>query len=257
MDLSLKQKAAFGVGAVGKDMVYALSSSYVMYFYQDVLGLSATFVGLVLMAARVFDALNDPFMGVLVAKRAQPLNSAGGTGHGRAAPSAPQNGPESGRRGLQQRIGILVFPGMKGRAVLSRPDSEKRAGALAQVVAEVLAPAHGGLQLPAAAQLQHPLGAAGVVHRGRKYVLNPVVQRQPIFRRQGTGKPEDRMEEGLQILIPLGPQGEAHLRPGGGGAEGPPPHLHPDDGTQRHAAVPAGPGQLRKRAQQPSHRLRR
>ena len=68
MDLSLKQKAAFGIGAVGKDMVYALSASYVMYFYQDVLGLSATFVGLVLMAARVFDALNDPFMGVLVAK---------------------------------------------------------------------------------------------------------------------------------------------------------------------------------------------
>lgn len=68
MELTLKQKAAFGVGAVGKDMVYALSASYVMYFYQDVLGLSATFVGLILMIARVFDALNDPFMGVLVAK---------------------------------------------------------------------------------------------------------------------------------------------------------------------------------------------
>lgn len=68
MELTLKQKAAFGIGAVGKDMVYALSASYVMYYYQDVLGLSATFVGLILMIARVFDALNDPFMGVLVAK---------------------------------------------------------------------------------------------------------------------------------------------------------------------------------------------
>lgn len=68
MKLTLKQKAAFGVGAVGKDMVYALSASYVMYYYQDVLGLSATFVGLILMVARVFDALNDPFMGVIVAK---------------------------------------------------------------------------------------------------------------------------------------------------------------------------------------------
>ncbi len=68
MDLTWKQKAAFGIGAVGKDMVYALSASYVMYYYQDVLGLSATFVGLILMIARVFDALNDPFMGVLVAK---------------------------------------------------------------------------------------------------------------------------------------------------------------------------------------------
>jgi len=68
MDLTQKQKAAFGIGAVGKDMVYALSASYVMYFYQDVLGLSATFVGLILMIARVFDALNDPFMGIIVAK---------------------------------------------------------------------------------------------------------------------------------------------------------------------------------------------
>ena len=68
MKLTRKQKAAFGIGAVGKDMVYALSASYVMYYYQDVLGLSATFVGLILMIARVFDALNDPFMGVLVAK---------------------------------------------------------------------------------------------------------------------------------------------------------------------------------------------
>ena len=68
MKLTFRQKAAFGIGAVGKDMVYALSASYVMYYYQDVLGLSASFVGLVLMAARFFDALNDPFMGVVVAK---------------------------------------------------------------------------------------------------------------------------------------------------------------------------------------------
>ena len=68
MELNLKQKAAYGIGAVGKDMVYALSASYVMYYYQDILGLSATFVGLILMAARIFDALNDPFMGILVAR---------------------------------------------------------------------------------------------------------------------------------------------------------------------------------------------
>ena len=68
MKLSQSQRVAYGIGAVGKDMVYALSASYVMYFYQDILGLSATFVGLILMVARVFDALNDPFMGILVAK---------------------------------------------------------------------------------------------------------------------------------------------------------------------------------------------
>ena len=45
MELTLKQKTAFGIGAVGKDMVYALSASYVMYYYQDVLGLSAAPAG--------------------------------------------------------------------------------------------------------------------------------------------------------------------------------------------------------------------
>jgi melibiose permease len=68
MKLTARQKVAFGIGAVGKDMVYALSASYVMYYYQDIIGLRASFVGLILMIARIFDALNDPFMGVIVGK---------------------------------------------------------------------------------------------------------------------------------------------------------------------------------------------
>lgn len=73
------QKAAFGIGAVGKDMVYALSATYVMYFYQDILGLSAAFVGTILMIARIFDALNDPFMGILVPR---PAHAGGVSGRG-------------------------------------------------------------------------------------------------------------------------------------------------------------------------------
>ena len=68
MKFTRKQTAAYGLGAVGKDMVYALSSAYVMYYYNQILGISTGFVGLILMVARVFDAVNDPFMGVVVAK---------------------------------------------------------------------------------------------------------------------------------------------------------------------------------------------
>lgn len=68
MKLSAKEKTAFGLGAVGKDMVYMLSASYILYYYQDVLGVSAMAMGIILMAARVFDAFNDPVMGVIVAK---------------------------------------------------------------------------------------------------------------------------------------------------------------------------------------------
>lgn len=66
--LSVKEKFAYGIGAVGKDMVYMLSASYVLYYYQDIMGVSAWAMGIILLVARVFDAFNDPIMGVIVAK---------------------------------------------------------------------------------------------------------------------------------------------------------------------------------------------
>lgn len=68
MKLSRREKISYGLGAVGKDMVYMLSASYVLYYYQDILGVSAIAMGVILMAARIFDAFNDPVMGVIVAR---------------------------------------------------------------------------------------------------------------------------------------------------------------------------------------------
>ena len=68
MRLKAKEKVSYGLGAVGKDMVYMLSASYILYYYQDILGVKAYIMGIILLAARVFDAFNDPIMGVLVAK---------------------------------------------------------------------------------------------------------------------------------------------------------------------------------------------
>lgn len=67
-NLSGKEKFAYGIGAVGKDMVYMLSASYILYYYQDIMGIEAWIMGVILLIARVFDAFNDPIMGVLVAK---------------------------------------------------------------------------------------------------------------------------------------------------------------------------------------------
>ncbi len=66
--LTGREKAAYGLGAVGKDMVYMLSASYVLYYFQDLLGVNSVAMGLILLIARVFDAFNDPIMGVVVAK---------------------------------------------------------------------------------------------------------------------------------------------------------------------------------------------
>ncbi len=68
MKLTGKEKLSYGLGAVGKDMVYMLSASFVLYYYQDILGVSALVMGIILLATRVFDAFNDPIMGVVVAK---------------------------------------------------------------------------------------------------------------------------------------------------------------------------------------------
>ena len=63
-----REKFAYGIGAAGKDMVYMLSASYVLYYYQDIMGVSAVAMGIILFIARIFDAFNDPIMGIIVAK---------------------------------------------------------------------------------------------------------------------------------------------------------------------------------------------
>lgn len=68
MKLTTTQKTGFGIGAVGKDIVYAFVAGYILYFYNDILGISGTFTGIIMMIARVIDALNDPIMGVVVEK---------------------------------------------------------------------------------------------------------------------------------------------------------------------------------------------
>lgn len=68
MQLKKRQIAAFSFGAFGKDIVYMLISSYLLYYYNVVLGMSSVFIGTIMMAARIFDAFNDPIMGIIVAK---------------------------------------------------------------------------------------------------------------------------------------------------------------------------------------------
>jgi len=62
-------RVTFGLGTVGRDMVYTMISMYLMFYLTDVLQLSDSvlwWVTAIIMAARVFDAFNDLFMGVIV-----------------------------------------------------------------------------------------------------------------------------------------------------------------------------------------------
>lgn len=64
-----KNKYTFGLGTVGRDMLYTMVSMYLMFYLTDVLCLpddTLWWITGIMLAARVFDAFNDPIMGVIV-----------------------------------------------------------------------------------------------------------------------------------------------------------------------------------------------
>lgn len=64
-----RNRIFFGLGTIGRDMSYTLVSMYLIYYLTDILNLtdSTMWVAtLILTVLRVFDALNDPFMGLIV-----------------------------------------------------------------------------------------------------------------------------------------------------------------------------------------------
>ncbi len=61
-----KEWMAYAIGALGQGMVYGIMSSYISDFYLNVLMLSPVFVLLLMLLARVWDAINDPIMGYIV-----------------------------------------------------------------------------------------------------------------------------------------------------------------------------------------------
>ena len=64
-----KEKLAFSIGALGQGMIYTMMSSYISDYYLNVLQLAPMFVLLLMLLARVWDAINDPLMGVIVDRR--------------------------------------------------------------------------------------------------------------------------------------------------------------------------------------------
>lgn len=59
-------KVAYGSGGFGNNFIYALMTVYLMVFYTDYFGLPPAAVGTLFLVARIWDAINDPVMGMLV-----------------------------------------------------------------------------------------------------------------------------------------------------------------------------------------------
>lgn len=63
--LPARQKYAFGIGAIGKDAIVNLVGAFLMLYFTDTLGLNPAFVGVLFAVARIWDAINDPMMGMI------------------------------------------------------------------------------------------------------------------------------------------------------------------------------------------------
>ncbi len=61
-----KEKVFYGMAGLGQNMVYTLQSFFLFYYFNVVYGIDEVTVGSIFLIARVWDAVNDFIMGVIV-----------------------------------------------------------------------------------------------------------------------------------------------------------------------------------------------
>src|SRR3954453_17248262 len=64
--LSLKRVLAYASTDTAGNLLYCTLTSYIMYFYTDVFGISVAAAGMILLVARFVDALDAPIWGIVI-----------------------------------------------------------------------------------------------------------------------------------------------------------------------------------------------
>lgn len=64
--LTLKERICFTVGAFGRSGIYTLMSMFTLVFFQNGAGLTLSQGTTIILIGRIFDAINDPVMGMIV-----------------------------------------------------------------------------------------------------------------------------------------------------------------------------------------------
>ena len=60
------EKFCYSMGDVGVNLVWTLPSSFLMLYYTDSVGISAAYIGTMMLICRLFDGFSDVLMGVIM-----------------------------------------------------------------------------------------------------------------------------------------------------------------------------------------------
>lgn len=66
--LSLLQRISYGSLDVAGNLLYCFGSTYILYFYTDVAGISLAVAGVILLLARIIDGIDAPIWGIIIDK---------------------------------------------------------------------------------------------------------------------------------------------------------------------------------------------
>ena len=63
--LSIREKIGYGLGDTASNLFFQTFIIFLLYFYTDVFGISAVALGTMMLVTRIWDAVNDPIMGMI------------------------------------------------------------------------------------------------------------------------------------------------------------------------------------------------
>jgi glycoside/pentoside/hexuronide:cation symporter, GPH family len=70
--VSLRERIAYGTGDLASVLFFKVFASFLVFFYTDVVLVPAAAITLMLVLTRIFDALNDPIMGIICDRTKSP-----------------------------------------------------------------------------------------------------------------------------------------------------------------------------------------
>ena len=64
--LSFGTKVSYGIGDLASNLSWGLVSTFLLFFYTDVFGISAGVAGAIILIARIWDCFVDPVVGLVI-----------------------------------------------------------------------------------------------------------------------------------------------------------------------------------------------